>query len=185
MQKKKTSTGGNLGFHPQKPYNQLPLLPPKKEIETKAILKKAIGAGRALAELKGIGATIPNQSILINSIVLQEAKSSSEIENLVTTNDALFKAFSAQSPQVDAATKEVLRYREALWEGVSTLKKRPVITTNLLIKLVQIIKQNQAGIRNAPGTAIANVTTGKIIYTPPEGEATIRDKLKNSECETL
>ena len=97
----------------------------------------------------------------------------------------MFKAFSSQSPQVDAATKEVLRYREALWEGVNTLKKRPVITTNLLIKLVQIIKQNQAGIRNAPGTAIANVTTGKIIYTPPEGEATIRDKLKNSECETL
>lgn len=133
-----------LIFDPHKPYNQLPLLPPRKDLETKAILKKAIAAGRALAELKGIGSNIPNQTILINTIALQEAKSSSEIENIVTTNDALFRAFSAQSSHIDAATKEVLRYREALWEGFNTLKKRPVITTNLLIKLVQTIKQNQS-----------------------------------------
>ena len=171
----------NMRYDPLKPYNQLPQLPPKGDIETPAILKKTISAGRALAELKGIGSTIPNQSILINTIALQEAKSSSEIENIVTTNDALFKAFTTQSPQVDAATKEVLRYREALWEAFSTLKKRPVITTNLLIKLVQIIKQNQAGIRNAPGTAIANASTGEVLYTPPEGEKIIRDKLKNLE----
>lgn len=170
-----------MKYDPQKPYNQLPLLPPKKDLETKAILKKAIAAGRALAELKGIASTIPNQTILINTIALQEAKSSSEIENIVTTNDALFKAFTTQSPQVDAATKEVLRYREALWEGFNTLKKRPVITTNLLIRLVQTIKQNQAGIRNAPGTAIANASTGEVLYTPPEGEKIIRDKLKNLE----
>lgn len=93
----------------------------------------------------------------------------------------MFKAFTTQSPQVDAATKEVLRYRKALWEAFSKLKKRPVITTNLLIKLVQIIKQNEAGIRNAPGTAIANTSTGEVIYTPPEGESIIRDKLKNLE----
>jgi Fic family protein len=171
----------NMKYDPLKPYNQLPLLPPKKDIETKAILKKAIAAGRALAELKGIGSTIPNQTILINTIALQEAKSSSEIENIVTTNDALFKAFSAQSSHVDAATKEVLRYREALWESFNTLKKRPVITTNLLIKLVQTIKENQAGIRNAPGTAIASTSTGEVLYTPPEGESIIRDKLKNLE----
>lgn len=176
-----TLASTNMKCDPHKPYNQLPLLPPKKDLETKAILKKAIAAGRALAELKGIGATIPNQTILINTIALQEAKSSSEIENIVTTNDALFKAFSAQSSHIDAATKEVLRYREALWEGFNTLKKRPVITTNFLIKLVQTIKQNQAGIRNAPGTAIANASTGKVLYTPPEGESIIRDKLKNLE----
>ena len=170
-----------MKFNPLTPHNELPLLPPKETIETTAILKKTITAGRALAELKGIGSTIPNQSILINTITLQEAKSSSEIENIVTTNDALFKAFTTQSPQVDAATKEVLRYRKALWEAFSTLKKRPVITTNLLIKLVQIIKQNEAGIRNAPGTAIANTSTGEVIYTPPEGESIIRDKLKNLE----
>jgi Fic family protein len=170
-----------MKYDPHKPYNQIPLVPPKEEIETPAVLKKAIAAGRALGELKGTGSTIPNQSILINTIVLQEAKSSSEIENILTTNDALFKAFTTQSPQVDAATKEVLRYREALWEAFSILKKRPVITTNLLIKLVQIIKQNQAGIRDAPGTAIANASTGEILYTPPEGEAIIRDKMKNLE----
>ena len=111
-----------MKYDPHKPYNQLPLLPPRKDLETKAILKKAIAAGRALAELKGIGSTIPNQTILVNTIALQEAKSSSEIENIVTTNDALFKAFSARSSHVDAATKEVLRYREALWEAFSTLK---------------------------------------------------------------
>jgi len=170
-----------MKYDPHKPYNQLPLLPPRKDLETKGILKKAIAAGRALAELKGIGSTIPNQTILINTIALQEAKSSSEIENIVTTNDALFKAFSAQSSHVDAATKEVLRYREALWEGFNILKKRPVLTTNLLIKLVQTIKENQAGIRNAPGTAIANASTGEVLYTPPEGESIIRDKLKNLE----
>ena len=170
-----------MNFDPRKPYNQIPLLPLKKDIETKAVLKKAIAASRALAVLKGIGSTIPNQSILINTIVLQEAKSSSEIENIVTTNDALFKAFTTQSPQMDAATKEVLQYREALWEGFSTLKKRSVITTNLLIKLVQTIKQNQSGIRNLPGTTIKNSVTGEVIYTPPEGESIIRDKLKNLE----
>jgi len=171
-----------MKYDPHKPYNLLPLLPPRKDLETKGVLKKAIAAGRALAELKGIGSTIPNQTILINTIALQEAKSSSEIENIVTTNDALFKAFSsAQSSHVDAATKEVLRYREALWEGFNTLKKRPAITTNLLIKLVQTIKENQAGIRNAPGTAIANTSTGEVLYTPPEGESIIRDKLKNLE----
>ena len=97
-----------MKYDPQKPYNQLPMLPPEKDLETKAMLKKAIAAGRALAELKGIGSTIPNQTILINTIALQEAKSSSEIENIVTTNDALFKAFSAQSSHVDAATGAAL-----------------------------------------------------------------------------
>jgi Fic family protein len=84
-----------MSFNPEKPYNDLPLLPPKAEIETKAILKKVISAGRALAELKGLGETIPNQAILVNSIILQEAKASSEIENIITTNDAaLFQAFN-------------------------------------------------------------------------------------------
>ena len=90
-----------MSFDPRKPFNDLPLLPPKADIETKAILKKAITAGRALAELKGLGDTIPNQSILVNSLILQEAKASSEIENIITTNDALFRAFSAQTSQID------------------------------------------------------------------------------------
>lgn len=170
-----------MSFDPRKPFNDLPLLPPKADIETKAILKKAITAGRALAELKGLGDTIPNQSILVNSLILQEAKASSEIENIITTNDALFRAFSAQTSQIDPATKEVLRYRQALWEGFHTLNQRPVLTTNLFIKVVQTIKENKAGIRKVPGTTISNAATGEVIFTPPEGENIIRDKLKNIE----
>ena len=170
-----------MKFDPLKPYNELPLLPPKESIETSAILKKAVTAGRALAELKGLGGTIPNQAMLINTIVLQEAQSSSEIENIITTTDALFRALTTRTSQVDAATKEVLRYREALLEGLHTLKKRPFLTTNVFVKIFQTIKENTSGIRNTPGTKISNARTGEVIYTPPEGESVIRDKLKNLE----
>ena len=170
-----------MKFDPKKPYNDLPLLPPKVEVETKAVLKKAIAANRALAELKGLGQTIPDQALLVDSLILQEAKASSEIENIITTNDALYKAFTANTSRIDPATKEVLRYREALWEGYNQLKRRPVMTTNLFIKIVQIIKQNQAGIRKTPGTAIVNESTSKVIYTPPESEDIIMGKLKNLE----
>ena len=170
-----------MSFDPQKPYNDLPLLPPKQDIETRNILRKTITAGRALAELKGLGETIPNQSMLVNSVVLQEAKASSEIENIITTDDALFRAFTAKTSRVDPSTKEVLRYREALWEGYNELKKRPILATNLFVRLVQRIKENQAAIRRTPGTTISNAATGEIIYTPPEGEAVIRDKLRNLE----
>ena len=168
-------------FDPNKPFNDLPMLPPDADLETRTVLKKSISAGRMLAELKGLGQTIPNQGILINCLTLQEAKASSEIENVITTNDALFKAFTASTSQVDPATKEVLRYREALWEGFNKLKSKSLLTTNLLVHLVQSIKRNNAGIRNVPGTQIVNTATGEAIFTPPEGEALIRDKLKNLE----
>jgi Fic family protein len=170
-----------MKFDRSRPYNQLPLIPPKTDMENKAILKKTVIAGRALAELKGIGETIPNQAMLINTIVLCEAQSSSEIENVITTTDALFKAFTSKTNNIDPATKEVLRYREALWEGFNTLKRRPVLSTNVFIKLFQTIKENRAGIRNTPGTKIENTATGEVLYTPPEGEQIIRDKLKNLE----
>jgi Fic family protein len=163
------------------PYNDLPLLPPKSQIETSAVLKKAIAAARALAELKGLGQTIPNQAMLVDSLVLQEAKDSSAIENIFTTNDALFRSYAAKTSHVDPATKEVLRYREALWNGFESLKTRPVLSTNLLIRIVQTIKENSAGIRNVPGTTIASGITGETIYTPPDGEAVLRDKLANLE----
>ena len=168
-------------FDPKVPYNDLPPLPPRGEVETKAVLKKVAAAGRSLAELKGLGATIPNQSILVNSLVLREAKASSEIENIVTTNDALFKAFTANSSKVDPATKEVLQYRAALWEGFNELKKRGLMTTNLFIKMVQTIVHNRAGIRVLPGTVIQNTKTGDVLYTPPLGEGVIREKLRNLE----
>ena len=170
-----------MAFSPNKPFNTLPPLPPRADIETRAVLRKAISAGRALAELKGLGETIPNQSVLVNSIVMQEAKASSEIENIITTHDALFRAFSAKTGQIDPATKEVLRYREALWDGFKGLRDRPFLTTNLFIRIVQTIRANQAGIRNTPGTQIVNAATGEVVFTPPEGEDIIRKKLKNLE----
>jgi Fic family protein len=170
-----------MDFNPAIPYNDLPPLPPKAELETRAVLKKVAQAGRSLAELKGLGSTIPNQSILVNSLVLREAKASSEIENIITTNDALYKAFTSSSSGVDPATKEVLRYRVALWEGFNEMKKHGLLTTNLFIRLVQTIKENQVGIRAVPGTVLQSTKTDAILYTPPEGESLIRDKLKNLE----
>jgi Fic family protein len=170
-----------MRFDSKKPYNDLPPLPPETDVETKAVLKKCISANRAVAELKGLAETIPDQSMLVNSLVLQEARSSSEIENVVTTNDALYRAFTASTSQIDPGTKEVLRYREALWEGYNVLQKRALLTTNLFIQIVQTIRKNQASIRKTPGTTISNPATGEVIYTPPQGESVIRDKLKNLE----
>lgn len=171
-----------MGFDPLKPHNELPELPPACDLESKAVLRKAIAAGRALAELKGLGETIPDQGILINSIVLQEAKASSEIENIITTNDALFRALTAASSAItDSATKEVLDYREALWAGYQHLVSRGLLTTNVFIGIMNTIKKNQAGIRDLPGTVLSNPVTGDVIYTPPEGEGVIRDKLKDLE----
>lgn len=165
---------------PDKPHNLLPPLPPEAELETPSVLKAAITANRSLAELKGKSESLPNPSILVNSIVLQEAKASSEIENVVTTNDRLFTALTANDSSVDPQTKEVLRYRQALWKGIDHLKNGS-LSTDLFIELMQIIKQTEAGIRTEPGTVIANPNTRKIIYWPPEGEALIRNLLINLE----
>lgn|SRR5680860_106925 len=165
-------------YNPEKPYNELPLLPPNVEVETKKILKQAIASNKILAELKGRADEIPNQLMLVNAITLQEAKDSSEIENIVTTQDTLYKAFSSNISPTDAQTKEVLRYRQALWEGYNDLNKRP-LSTNSFIKIVQTIKENGSSIRNAPGTTITS--NNKPIYTPPEGEDVIRNLLKNLE----
>ena len=163
-----------------RPYNDLPLLPPKVELENSEILKAAIDANKALAELKGIARTIPNQAILINTLPLQEARSSSEIENVLTTNDQLYEALAAKTDEYDSQTKEVLRYKEALWEGYNKLKGNNLLTINLFIDIFQKIKKTTAGIRNTPGTKITT-SAGEVIYTPPEGENVIREKLSNLE----
>lgn len=162
------------------PYIDLPLLPPKADIETKKILRKAISAGRALAQLNGTLLNLPNPTLFLDTIYLQEAKASSEVENIITTNDDLYKSVVADRKVENSAIKEVLSYKEALWLGLEELKTKPIITTNLCIKIVQCIKQNNASIRNTPGTTLSN-TTGKIIYTPPSGEPIIREKLANLE----
>lgn len=170
-----------MKYNKDLPYNDLPLLPPKSEIETKEILKKAIKANKALAKLVGSSRQLPNQNMLINSIGLQEAKMSSEIENIITTNDELYKAFSSDKISTDPNTKEVLHYQEALWYGFEFVKQKQFLSTNLFIKLCNITKETNAGIRNTPGTKIFNKTSGHVVYTPPEGESIIRDKLKNLE----
>ena len=162
------------------PYNDLPLLPPKADIETKRILRKTISAGRSLAQLNGTLLNLPNPTLFLDTIYLQEAKASSEVENIITTNDELYKSLVADRKIENSATKEVLSYKEALWLGLEELKTKPFITSNLCVKIVQCIKQNNASIRNTPGTTLSN-TQGEIIYTPPSGEQIIREKLANLE----
>ncbi len=162
------------------PYNDLPLLPPKADIETKEILRKTISAGRALAQLNGTLLNLPNPTLFLDTIYLLEAKASSEVENIITTNDELYKSLVADRKIENSATKEVLSYKEALWLGLEQLKKKPFITTNLCISIVQCIKQNTASIRNTPGTTLSN-TKGYVVYTPPSGEKVIREKLSNLE----
>jgi Fic family protein len=166
------------------PHNELPLLPPAAELETKAVLKQAISANRMLANLRGLAAQIPNQGVLINSIVLQEARLSSEIENIVTTNDELYRADADADGKTDPHTKEVLRYRQALNHGfreMGALKDRP-LSTNLFIEIVRIIKQRTLDFAFAtvPGTALKNAR-GRGVHAPRAGEALIRDKLTNLE----
>ncbi|MDD5674141.1 MAG: Fic/DOC family N-terminal domain-containing protein [Chitinivibrionales bacterium] len=168
-----------MTFNRSKPYNDLPLLPPHADIESKVILRKVASARAALAELKGIAETIPQPEILINTILLQEAKDSSEIENIITTNDSLYKAAVLKDDRIDTATKEVIRYRQALWSGFNILKKKQFINTNVAIEIYQILKDTSAGIRKIPGTTLKNTATGEIMYTPPEGETLLRDKLDN------
>lgn len=167
-------------FNRNKPYNSLPLLPPKADMETKNILRKTISAGRALAQLNGTLLNLPNPTLFLDTIYLQEAKASSEVENIITTNDELYKSLVAERKIENNETKEVLCYKEAVWLGLEQLKKKPFITTNLCIKIVQCIKQNNASIRNTPGTILSN-TRGEVIYTPPIGEQVIREKLANLE----
>jgi len=170
-----------MNFNPNVPHNDLPPLPPAADVETKAVLKRAISSNRALAELKGLGGVIPNPAMLVNTLVLQEAKASSEIENIVTTNDALFRAMASGSGQVDPATKEVLRYCEALWEGFNTVRKKARLSADLFVHLVQIIREDKNGIRDRPGTVIGNAHTREVIYTPPEGDKAIRRMLADLE----
>ncbi|MEX0772967.1 MAG: Fic family protein [Balneolales bacterium] len=170
-----------MKFHPAEPYNDLPLLPPGKDVETKAVLKKITEARASLAELKGSAAMIPNPLMLINTIVLQEAKASSEIENIFTTNDVLYKAFTT-GPKTDLASKEVLRYREALWNGYNHLEGEKKFSVDLFIRIVRAIKEDVPGIRKPDPDSrviIGNLAKKRIIYTPPEGEEVIRKKLEN------
>ncbi|MDB9724729.1 Fic family protein [bacterium] len=169
-----------MSWHPEKPYNSLPLLPPVIELETKAVLKQCISARAALAELKQAAELIPNQAMLINTLPLLEAKDSSEIENIVTTTDKLFQFVGSDETHADPATKEALRYRSALYGGWQALAQRP-INTNMAETICSQIKGVEMTVRKVPGTALANDKTGEIITTPPVGETVLRDLLSNWE----
>ena len=166
-------------FNKNQPYNNLPLLPPKVNLETTKILRKTITASRALAQLNGAITNLPNPTLLLDTIYFQEAKGSSEIENIITTNDELYKSVVADK-KLDNSTREVLHYKKALWLGLKALDSRPFITTNLCIQIVQCIKNNTSDIRKTSGTTLSNANR-ETIYTPPSGENVIRDKLSNLE----
>ena len=167
-------------FDKSKPYNSLPALPPKEDVETKKILQKTIKASRALGKLNGALSNLPNPNLFIDTIQIKEAKASSEIENIITTNDELFETLVGEKKNSNSAAKEILSYKSALFLGLEEIKKRPFISTNLCINLVQEIKHNKSSIRVTPGTALLN-GRGKVVYTPPSGENTIRKKLANLE----
>lgn len=173
-------TADPLRWQADKPYNQLPPLPPTAELETHAVLKRCIEARTALAELKQAAELIPNQTMLINTLPLLEAKDSSEIESIVTTTDLLFQHAQGQENHADPATKEALRYRKALHHGYQSLAKRP-LSTGTAVEICRTLKGADMDIRQVPGTQLANDRTGEIIYTPPEGEERLRNLLANWE----
>lgn len=163
-------------FDRNKPFNNLPLLPPTKELENDPeILKKLVSASRALASVNVEITKLPNPFMLINTIAIQEAKSSSEIENIFTTEDELFKAISDSTKEdiSDPATREVLRYREALWTGYNSIVERGSLSLETIIDIVQQIKGTKLGIRPPQARVIirrgnSDLRPGEVVYTPPE-----------------
>jgi len=174
----KPSSSKELTWKPEVPYNDLPSLPPAAELETKPVLKQCILARAALAELKQAARRIPNQGMLINTVPMLEAQASSEIENIVTTSDRLFQ-YRTEDDHADPATKEALRYTQALLDGFRALIHRP-LTTRTAEQVCSIIKGVEMSVRRVPGTALAR-ESGQIIYTPPVGEDLLRRLLTNWE----
>jgi len=161
--------------------DKLKQLPFKKDIETKLILKKAAAAHRALAELKGVVSSIPNENILINTLGLQEAKDSSAIENIITTQDDIYKAELNLGGFKSLNAKEVQNYISALKKGFALISKRKILTNSIIIQIQSELEKNNAGFRKVPGTVLKNATTGEIVYTPPQDYKTILDLMANLE----
>jgi len=166
-------------FNPEVPYNDLPSLPPPADqIETTEILKRCIKARVALAELKQAAELIPNSAVLVNALPLLEARASSEIENIVTTTDKLFEFADIAEDRADAATKEALRYRTALYEGTKMVQRR-MLSTDMAIQICSTIKGSELDIRSESGTTLKNLMSGETIYTPPIGQQQLIEKLDN------
>lgn len=174
-----------IPYDRNQPYNQLPLLPPPDEaIITIEILQALNKANKALAELKMLTGKLPNPSMLVNTIALREAKASTEIENIFTTDDELYKALSGNDTSMKGNAKEVLYYRQALWEGYEEIQKKGTFSIDLMIKIYRQIKQIRDGIRPSHTETVirkrgSGPIGGSIVYTPPRGEKVIEQKLLN------
>ena len=161
---------------------KIPLLPLPYDLETKTVLRQANKANRKLAELKGVAQTIPNERILISSLTLQEAKDSSAVENIVTTQDDLYRAgLDAGFTLIGAATKEVLFYREAINEGFKLVRNKNILTLNDIKRIQEVLEQNSAGFRTTPGTQLKRSSDGAVIYTPPQDGQHIVELMSNLE----
>jgi Fic family protein len=159
----------------------LKVLPPETDLETKPILKSVAVAHRFLAELKGVSGTIPNQAILLNTLSLQEAKDSSAVENIITTDDDLYKEELFPDFAANASAKEVRKYVAALKKGFDLVQKNRILTANHIQEIQAELEQNKAGFRKLPGTALKNQETGEIVYTPPQNYEEIIGLMTNIE----
>jgi len=169
-----------MAFSPDRPFDDLPLLPPSAEIETKAILRRTTAAARALSELKSISAGIPNPLLLAGSIPLLEAQVSSEIENIITTSDDLFQFAADEQGDALPATKEAYRYSVALKNGHAALSSRPLSVATATV-ICQTIRNAEVQVRTMPGTIIADPSTRTAIYTPPADPERLKALLRNWE----
>jgi len=159
----------------------LPLLPLELDIETKIVLKKLPSAHAALAELKGIAATIPSQNILINTLGLQEAKDSSAIENIITTHDEIYKSGLNLESFKSLEAKEVQNYIEAMKTGFELCTNTGLITNKTILQIQEILEGNRAGFRKLPGTTLKSTATSDVIYTPPQDPQEIIRLMTNLE----
>ena len=161
----------------------IPTLPLPYDLETVAVLKQLNKANKKLAELKGIARTIPNENILISMLALQEARDSSAVENIVTTQDDLYQAGVSDNIRIiNPATKEVLRYREAIFEGFEMVRKNKILSNNVIKKVQEKVKQNNAGFLVSPSKALVNQSDGRVIYTPPQDIDEVNEKMSNLEA---
>ena len=159
---------------------QVKPLPPESEIETKAVLRKAAEAHRYLAELKGLAETIPNETILINTLILQEAKDSSAVENIITTQDDLYKA-ELFPELVNPAAKEVQNYANAMRIGFARVRNEKLLLNRDILHIQRELELNEGGFRKVPGTTLTNQQTGEVVYTPPQHHDEIVRLMDNLE----
>ena len=159
----------------------IPTLPLPYDLETKPILRQANLANKKLAELKGVALTIPNEDILLNTLILQEAKDSSEVENIVTTHDDLYRAdLDLKQALINAPTKEVLNYRRAMQTGFTLIRNSKLLTNNIIKQIQSELEMNSAGFRTVPGTTLKN-NRGEVVYTPPQDGNEIMRLMDNLE----